>query len=95
MLLWLVFLSVSPACSCHSKKDQKVRPRLDTSNKSLSSVTNLLELNLQSLALLGQLQKLLHDLVLLLSSLLEVSSQLGDDAVPLFQGSLKILKLWK
>lgn len=45
------------------------------------------------MALLRQFQEFLHDLVLLFPGLLQVGGELGDDAITLLQGSLKVLEL--
>lgn len=84
VLLWLVFRKVSPACSCDETTVNKyVKIRTSEYNNKALEDSHLLELNLQLLALFCQFQKLFHDLIFLLSSLLEVGCELGDDAISL------------
>jgi len=47
------------------------------------------------LALLCKFQEFIHDFVFLFASLLDISRQLGDDAIALLQSSLKVLQLEK
>lgn len=50
---------------------------------------------MQVLALLCKFQEFFHDFVFLITSLLKISRELGDDAISLLQSSLKVLQLEK